>query len=92
MSARFNVTRSSPDSQTYPPFAVQFNFEISKDRGQFYWSRSFSLADSPVPAKDLKILSYSGAPKKSCIVFLTSQNPDLSFDISERETRAGLLS
>jgi len=44
MSARFNVTRSSSDSQTYPPFAVQVDSETSKDRDQFFWSRSFAFA------------------------------------------------
>ena len=44
MSARFNVTRSPPDSQTYPPFAVQVDSETSKDRDQCYWSRSFAFS------------------------------------------------
>lgn len=35
MSARFNVTRSSSDSQTHPPFAVHVDSETSKDRDQF---------------------------------------------------------
>lgn len=30
MSARFNVTRFSPDSQTYPPFAVQVDSETKQ--------------------------------------------------------------
>ncbi|GEM_PF-2410882 len=45
MSARFNVTRSSSDSQTYPPFAVHVDSETSKDRDQFYWSRSFAFGE-----------------------------------------------
>ena len=48
MSARFNVTRSSSDSQTYPPFAVQVDSETSKDRDQFHWSRSFAFGSMPV--------------------------------------------
>ena len=44
MSARFNVTRSSSDSQTYPPFAVQVDSETSRDRDQLHWSRSFAFA------------------------------------------------
>ncbi len=44
MSARFNVTRSSSDSQTYPPFAVQVASETKKDRDQFHWPRSFAFA------------------------------------------------
>ena len=47
MSARFNVTRSSSDSQTYPPFAVQVDSETSKDRDQFNWSRSFAFGSMP---------------------------------------------
>ena len=47
MSARSNVTRSSSDSQTYPPFAVQVDSETSKDRDQFNWSRSFALGSMP---------------------------------------------
>ena len=52
MSACFNVTRSSPDSQTYPPFAVQVDSETSKDRDQSDWSRSFAFAtrSETVPA------------------------------------------
>ena len=48
MSARSNVTRSSSDSQTYPPFAVQVDSETKKDRDQFYWSRSFAFGSMPV--------------------------------------------
>ncbi len=61
MSARFNVTRSPPDSQTYPPFAVQVDSETSKDRDQSYWSRSFAFATVPVgSATGVRYASRSG--------------------------------
>ena len=54
MSARFNVTRSSSDSQTYPPFAVHVDSETRKDRDQFYWSRSFAFGVDRVAERQKK--------------------------------------
>ena len=58
MSARFNVTRSSSDSQTYPPFAVHVDSETSKDRDQFT-GRGLSR----LVAQALSSLDTSGEPQ-----------------------------
>jgi len=84
------MTRSAPDSQTYPPFAVQFDSETSKGRDRSHWSRSFAFAGTRESTEDTGDACKFVLFEKSTFFFLTWGNPDLTLGISKRVTQAEL--